>query len=139
LIVVDTSALFAVFDEDHPRHGAVRQAFDAERGPFLLSCFVVAELDYLLATRIGVRAELTFLKNVADGEYRLESFAPDEIATMHDLIARYEDLEVGLTDVSLVVLAERAGTNRILTLDERDFRAMRPLRGRSFAILPADA
>jgi len=138
LIVVDTSALFAVFDEDHPRHGAVRQAFDAEPGPFLLSCFVLAELDYLLATRMGVRTELAFLKNVADGEYRLEAFDIDEIATMRDLIARHEDLELGLTDVSLVVLAERASTNRILTLDERHFRAVRPLRGRAFTILPAD-
>jgi len=139
LIVVDTSALFAVFDADHPRHGAVRKAFDAERGPFLLSCFVIAEVDYLLATRIGVRAELTFLKSVAEGEYHLEAFGPDEIAVMHDLIARYEDLDLGLTDVSLVVLAERASTNRILTLDERHFRVVRPLRGRAFTILPADA
>ncbi len=49
-------------------------------------------------------------------------------------------LGIGLADASVVVLAERYGTYDILTLDERHFRAMRPLTGRrSFRLLPADA
>ena len=34
--------------------------------------------------------------------------------------------------------AERLGVPRILTLDERDFRAVRPLKG-PFVLLPSDA
>jgi hypothetical protein len=37
-----------------------------------------------------------------------------------------------------VVLAARFGTTRILTFDERHFRALIPLQGRHFTILPAD-
>ena len=35
--------------------------------------------------------------------------------------------------------AERLGVNRILTVDERDFRAVRAAGGKPFQLLPADA
>jgi len=139
LIVVDTSGLLAAADADHIHHTSVRAAIEQERGPFLLSPFVLAEADYLLATRSGVPEELALLRAVADGEYRLESFTTVEIATMADLVGRYRDLRLGLTDASLVVLAARVGTDRILTLDERHFRVVRPIQGGTFTILPSDA
>jgi predicted nucleic acid-binding protein len=44
-----------------------------------------------------------------------------------------------LADLSIVVLAHRFRTTRIATFDERHFRALRPLDGGSFTLLPADA
>jgi hypothetical protein len=38
-----------------------------------------------------------------------------------------------------VVLAAKYDTTRLLTLDERHFRVIRPLRGDAFTILPADS
>lgn len=139
MIVVDTSGLLAAADEDHIHHATVQLAIDNERGPFLLSPFVLAEADYLLATRLGIREELALLRAVAEGEYHLESFTAGEVSSMADLIARYHDVQLGLTDASLVVLAARAGTDRILTLDQRHFRVVRPIHGGSFTILPADS
>src|SRR5438477_777419 len=55
------------------------------------------------------------------------------------LIGRSSDLRIGLADASLLVLAAKAGPTRLRTLDERHFRAVRPLRGRAFTLLPADA
>jgi predicted nucleic acid-binding protein len=54
-------------------------------------------------------------------------------------VRRYRDLELGLADASLAVLAARHRTDRIATFDERAFRAMTPLRGGAFTILPADS
>lgn len=51
---------------------------------------------------------------------------------------RYEDLGLGLADLSVMVLAQRFGTRRILTFDARHFRAVRPLQGGSFLLLPDD-
>jgi len=45
---------------------------------------------------------------------------------------------MGLADLSVIVLAARYRTRRILTFDERDFRRVRPLDGDSFVLLPAD-
>ena len=46
---------------------------------------------------------------------------------------------IGLAEASIVVLAGRYGTERVLTLDERHFRALRTPAGERFTILPADA
>jgi uncharacterized protein len=139
LIVADTSALFALVDERQEDHARVAAVVERERGPFLLSTFVLAELDYLLATRVGIDAELAFLGSVADGDYPVETFDETEIGEAARLVERYRDLEIGLADASLVLLAARAETRLILTLDERRFRALRPLRGGRFTLLPDDA
>ena len=139
MIVADTSALFALVDERQEDHQRVADIVEREAGPFLLSTFVLAELDYLLASRLGVDAELEFLRSVADGDYPIETFDEVEIAEAVQLIERYREHEIGLADASIVLLADRASTRTVLTLDERHFRTLRPKGGGRFTILPADA
>lgn len=55
-----------------------------------------------------------------------------------DVDERFSDLNVGVTDASLVVLAERFDTLDIATFDHCHFRALKPLQGESFRLLPAD-
>jgi hypothetical protein len=104
-----------------------------------LSPFVLAELDYLIATRISPVSARALIGQVAAGAYRLEPMGAEDIAAAGGIIDRYRDLELGLTDASLVVLAERHATWDLLTLDERHFRAVSGPKGRPFRILPADA
>lgn len=120
-------------------HEAARRALEAARPPWVLSPFVLAELDYLLATRVGRAAERALLSEVARGVYRLEALDADEISAAERLIGRYSKLDVGLADASVVVLANRYGVRDLLTLDERHFRALRGPGGRPFRLLPADA
>jgi uncharacterized protein len=40
---------------------------------------VLAEIDYLLATRVGVKAEIALLEEVARGAYRLERFDATDV------------------------------------------------------------
>ena len=63
----------------------------------------------------------------------------DSYTTISELDTRYEDLDLGLADCALVVLADRHQTNRILTFDERHFRTVTQLGGQPFTLLPADA
>ncbi len=139
MIILDTSGLLAAIDASQRYHDAARRALEATPAPWVLSPFVLAELDYLLATRVGQGAERALLEEVGRGVYRLESFDPAEITAAERLIGRYAALEVGLADASLVVLANRYGVRDLLTLDERRFRAIRGPGGRPFRILPADA
>lgn len=139
MIVLDTSGVLAAIDAAQRDHQAARQALEDDPGPFVLSPFVLAEVDYLLSTRVGRDAELAFLEQVATRAYRLEPFSEADVGTARRVIERYEDLGIGLADASVVVLAQRARTTRLLTLDERHFRAVRPLSGRAFRLLPRDA
>lgn len=139
MILLDTSGLFAALAANQRAHVAARAALEADEGPFLLSPFVLAELDYFVAGQAGVDAELSLLSEVAAGAYELVSFLADDVADAVGVVSGYRDLGVGLADASLVVLAGRFGTERVLTLDERHFRTLRTPQGRPFTLLPADA
>jgi uncharacterized protein len=138
VIVLDTSGLLAAIDGSQRRHAEAAAAVRAATGPLLLSPFVLAELDYLLSTRVSQGAALALLDQVAAGAYRLEPMEADDIARASEIVLQYSDLQLGLADASLVVLAERHGTHDILTLDERHFRAIAGPGGRPFRILPSD-
>lgn len=139
MILLDTSGLLAAIDSSQRLHEATARSLREAAPPLLLSPFVLAELDYLLATRVGLRAEQALLDEVARRAYQLEAFTEDDVAAAAEVIQRYAALELGLADASLVVLANRHRTADILTLDERHFRAVEGPGGRPFRLLPADA
>ena len=119
-------------------HAACAAAISAAGPPLLLSPFVLAELDNLLATRVGPDAELALLREVARGAYQLEPFDADDLALAMTVIEKYADHEIGLAEASLVVLAKRHETRDVLTLDHRHFDDLKTLdrRPRAFRIVP---
>lgn len=136
MIIADTSGLLALFNRSEPRHAEVRDAVGAADETLVVSPFVLAELDYLVSTRLGVDAELAVLEEVAGGAYVLPTWDVDDTREAAEVVARYADQAVGLTDASLVVLADRYRTRRVLTLDRRHFEVLRPLGGGRFRLLP---
>lgn len=135
-VIVDTSALVAFYSESGAEHDDVSAWLEAHGELMVVSPYVVAELDYLVATRKGVDAELAVLAEIAGGAYEIASMGADDIALAAEVIARYRDLGIGITDASLVVLAARYGTDTILTLDRRHFGALRSLSGEPLRIAP---
>lgn len=138
MILLDTSGLLAALDASQPRHGAAAESLAAAGPPRLLSPFVLAELDYLLRTRVSPEVQRTLLAEVARGAYRLEAFSPGDVDVARAVMERWRDLELDLADASIVVLAHRHDARDVLTLDERRFRRLRRAGGRAFRVLPAD-
>jgi len=139
LILLDTSGLIAALIPDEAQHAAAAAVLAADDGPLVLSPFVLCEADYLLVRRgRSLRAEKRLLADVARGAYELARFEAADVAVALEVVRRYENLAVGLADASIVVLAARHGTDRVLTLDERHFRALRTLDGKRFQLLPTD-
>lgn len=138
MILLDTSGLLAAIDSSQRHHRRAAAALREARGPLLLSPFVLAELDYLLAARVGPQTEIALLAEVGRGAYRLEPFEAADVAIAAEVIDTYADLEVGLADASIVVLSRRYEVLDLLTLDERHFRTLRGSAGRPFRLLPAD-
>jgi uncharacterized protein len=100
--------------------------------------FVAAEADYLIGTRLSIDAELAFLDDLSS-VYTVQDLDPAGLRGARDLCAQYRDLELGLADASMVVLAERWSTRSLATFDQRHFRAVTPLQGGAFRLLPADS
>jgi len=136
MILLDTSGLLAAMDSRERRHGACKAALEADPGPFVLSPFVLAELDYLLGTRVSAAAQRALLDEVARGAYRLENFEASDVELAADVMERYESLDIGLADASLVVLAGRTGAQNVLTLDVRHFSVLRTPKGKAFRLRP---
>jgi predicted nucleic acid-binding protein len=136
LIVLDSSAMFAALVRTELHHERASAALEQEEPPFVLSPFVLCELDYLLATSVGTTTELALLDEVSSGAYELAAFDGDDVAEARRVIDRYRDLEIGLADASIVVLSKHFQTNRVFTLDERHFRALRGADSRPFVVVP---
>ena len=101
-----------------------------------MSPYVVAELDYLLATRRGVQAELAALTELSAGAWELPALGVADVRQAGTVIERYRDQDIGIADASLVILANRYRTDRLLTLDRGHFRVIRTTAGKSFTVLP---
>ncbi len=137
MILLDTSGLLAAIDSSQNQHADAAAALHEAGGPLLLSPFVLAELDYMLATRVSAKAQRALLDEVARGAYHLEPFTAGDVASANLVIRRYRELAIGLADASIVVLAERHGALDVLTLDRRHFQALRGPEGRRFRLYPA--
>jgi predicted nucleic acid-binding protein len=137
-LIADSGAIYALYDADDRHHAAVAAAVEDDAGPVVIPVATLAEIDYLLREHLGVDAELQFLDGILQGFYTLEPLVEADVRRCRELVEQYRDLDLGLTDASVVAAAERLGIHRILTLDERDFRAGRPRKGGAFTLLPAD-
>lgn len=135
-MIVDTSALLAFFDTDEPDHETVSAVLDGAAEPLAVSPYVVAELDDLVASRLGVPAELAVLRELSGGAWDLPAIGVEELASARAVMERYADQNIGVADASNVVLAERYRTRTIVTLDHRHFDVLRPLNGGRFRIVP---
>lgn len=135
-MIVDTSALLAFFDTDEPDHAALSAVINETSEPLFVSPYVVAEVDYLVATRLGVKAETAVLRELAGGAWDLAAVDIADLKKIVSVIERYSDQAIGVADVSNVVLAERYQTTTIATLDRRHFDVLRPLDGGHFIVLP---
>lgn len=138
MILVDTSAALQLASSTAQRHADVVTVVEDLAGPFLLSPFVLAELDYMLGKRHGQTAQLALLEEVAEGAYELAHFDRSDVDSATKVMRQYEDLRIGLTDASIVVLAGKHQTVDVLTFDARHFRAISGPGGRPFRLLPDD-
>lgn len=136
-LIVDTSALLAYFDESEPDHAAVSAELDNSSDLLIVSPYVLAELDYLVATRYGADNELKVLDELTSGAWGLVCFEAEDLKQARGVVARYKDQSIGVADASNVVLAERYHTRTIVTLDHRHFDVIRTISGHRFTVVPA--
>jgi uncharacterized protein len=135
-VIVDTSALVAYFDAKEPDHDAVSRVIDSSKELLVVSPYVVAELDHLVATRVGLDAELAVLGELSSGAWELAAFGVPQVEVAAAIVKKYGDQHIGVADASNVVLADQYRTRTIATLDRRHFSVLRPVTGGRFSILP---
>lgn len=138
-LIVDTGPLVSLADPREPLRDLILAILQREDGLLVVPAPATAEVDYLLGARFGADARQAFLTDLASGRFTVAALELGDYETILDLERRYADLNLGLVDSSITVLAARYRTQRIMTFDERHFRAVTPLGGGAFTILPADS
>jgi predicted nucleic acid-binding protein len=115
VITLDTSALFALANRRDPLHAQAKAAFLADPGPHLVPAGILAEIGYLIESRLGTRAVVLFLEGLGS-DLTLEC-GEEDLPRVAALVERYADLPLGLADACVVACAERNG-GALLAFDD---------------------
>lgn len=133
-VLVDTGPLVAILKASDQHHGTCVAAAQELPHPFLTTWPVITEAAWLL-------------RRTPDGVANLIGLLEAGLVRCHDLDAgfpgwlksflhQYTDLGPQLADASLVYLAGLYNTDKVFTLDRRDFQAFRTKSGKPFRLLP---
>lgn len=134
ICVVDSGPMYAAADMDDDDHDACVVALSVPDRSLVIPALVVAEVTYLVRTRLGPAAEARFLGSLSD--YEVEAPLPEEWSRIAELVNQFADFPLGGTDASVVALTERLGTPLVATLDRRHFGVVRPAHCEAFEIVP---
>lgn len=134
IAVVDSGPLYAAADLDDADHDAVMRTLTDHDLRLVIPTLVVAEVTYFIGSRLGSKAEATFLAGLAQLE--VEAPTPGDWPRIAELVDRYGDFPLGGTDASVIALAERLSTQIVVTLDRRHFSAVRPRHCEALSLLP---
>ena len=107
-IIGDSGAVYGLYDRRDAFHAGLRAAIERARDVIVLPAPTLGEIDYLLRVRLGNPALLRFLADIQEGAFVVESVTLADLRRCAALIARYRDLDLGLSDASVVAVAERA-------------------------------
>jgi len=136
-VIVGAAPIVAAADRNDENHTPAARALTRLRERLIIPAPVTAEIDYLAVQRGGRFANVPFLDDLAAGRFEVECLTREEYATVARLERQYGG-QFGLADLSVVVLAARFRTRRVLTFDERHFRVIAPIQGGAFTLLPWD-
>jgi predicted nucleic acid-binding protein len=143
VVVADTSGLLAALDATHPQGPSARAALD-RAGTLIVSPVLLAELDHVGARVLGRAAAVAAIDDLRRwaraGRVIFPEVTADLLDTAQALRAQYAGLKLDLADALNIAVAAQYRTNAILTLDHRDYRAIKPLTTHdAFLVLPDDA
>ncbi|HWE82469.1 MAG TPA: PIN domain-containing protein [Gaiellaceae bacterium] len=134
--LLDAGPLYAYIDGDDAHHRTCLALLERHPGPLAVPVLVIAEVTYLVGTRLGPEAEVRFLGDLANRAFVTVPVEENDWLRIAELVARYRDLPLGTVDASVVAAAERLGVTTIATLDRRHFGVVRPAHTAAFELIP---
>jgi predicted nucleic acid-binding protein len=128
--------MVALVDADDRHHDVIADLFAQRHDEWLVPWATLPEIDYLLGTHVGRRAQDAFLTDLAECAFRVELGNQQDIERARSLHQRYRDQQLVLVDGVVMAVAERVKAQAIATVDLKHFGAVK-LRGRP-KLLPRD-
>lgn len=134
--ILDASFLLSVAHPREKTHHICKAFIPRLAQPFVIPVAVIPEVTHLLNKRYSHLAMRRFVKQLRNPIYRIEMVLDEDLLRIDELLEQYKDARLDFADCSIVALAERLEVTTIATLDQRDFRMIRPKHTAYFTILP---
>lgn len=135
-LLLDTGFAVALFHQDDLRHDDVLDTVQQIRELIIFPIPAITETVYLLRRDAGIEIAASFISSLATTSLRLEEPLPQDYQRAAALMRQYADAKLDFIDAIIVAIAERLNITRLLTLDQRDFRLIRPNHCQTFELLP---
>jgi hypothetical protein len=134
--LLDTGFLYASLNDVEQQHDATLNIIRSIREDIVLPVPAITETVYLLKRDLGVEKAAEFIASLGATPLILENPQPDDYRRAAEIMRKYADARVDFVDALIVAIAERLDITCILTLDQRDFRLIRPRHCQAFELLP---
>lgn len=136
MLLVDTGVFVASADLDDRHHHSCAALIETHPGPLVTTTLVTAEAGWLIRRQLDIATEAAFYEAIAAGDIGVLDLTPVDWARIAELLNTYGDIGLDAADASVIAVAERFNQTVIATLDERDFRIVRPVHTTAFDLLP---
>ena len=134
-VILDTSAVIGLMDKNYKKHAILKKIFIEKEDVFILPSTAIGEICYMLNSRFGSKIELAFLYEIIKASFQLELLKDMDIIRIIEILKKYDTLNIGYVDASIIAIAERLKVNKILTLDRKHFEIVAPRGFDCFDIL----
>jgi len=135
-ILVDSSFLVALYDQDSDAYPEVREIAKLYWGQFLVPQVALTEVLYLLKRETGVQGAIAFLKEFNQSQPDLQHVTVGDLKRVQEIMQQYASAKLDFVDCCVMALSERLNITLVCTLDQRDFSIFRPKHCDYLEILP---
>lgn len=125
-VILDTSAIIALSDKRHHLNKEIIDLVSQKETICIIPSTVTVEVCQLLKYRFGSKYEKKFLEEIDKSSFIMEIVTFKDISRILQILSKYDDLNAGYVDSSIVAIAERLGTNKLATLDRKHFSVLIP-------------
>ena len=133
--LIDTGFMLAVLSRNDVHHAACRAVLASESDARVPSA-VLPELAYMTLRDVDRTVFIQFMRTLSRNPSKLALMIDTDFERATDIMEQYADSKIDFVDCAIVAVAERLNISRILTVDQRDFRILRPKHISAFEILP---
>ncbi len=135
-VLVDSSFLYALFDEDDNKHAAAYLFSQADSSLAVVPDIVLVEVMLLVDRAGGVPAAVRFLDFFSAAPFQLEPIIPGDLKRVREITFAYSSSRFDFVDCCVMALAERLEITHICMFDRRDFSIFRPRNCDFYDLLP---
>lgn len=128
-LIIDSGFFLALHQKNDSLHLKAKEiAKEYHTYDWITSWPVITELFHFLTPFSAQR----LLKDQQKGLFKIYPLSDQDITRILQLSEKYEDKEIDLADISLIILAEYLGHGMILSCDQSDFSILRWGKNRPF-------